>query len=806
MLCLAFVLLASGALNAQAASLPALVQSPAPIADLPSESAADTGLEEDPPAAPDTASSEDTDPATQLASSQGNERPQLPNIPLFRYNSHGSTMLQLVPATPSDAASALSSSHPRRNPTPFTFRRPIARFTATSTTSSLRGSLAHYALAPQITAPIGPPLPPGGPPFTQCSPSGYNCNILITFTKQGALQIDTDPNLPFYPPNIEGAGSLIGFQNNSNGPVHSLSFNAAPGVPYEAQWLCSVNMGGPTTYFNAPNVSIINIPAGATVSTPPYYFYNFWIGGVPNYPIGKTCDAVFTGGVPKAGSTYFSLHNVAANYPYFQVTTKLLIPRLTFQDAVAKDQTAIATLTLYPANTVSVTLDISTTAGSGGAVFAANNSTSITLSVTGSAQIPIKGVTPSSTANNIQLRATVSGTQRVTNFTVIKSDKIPLGSYTLLSKFTIGKVYAPTEGQLKLTGGTVELFYTNGTDITPNTTVDIYTGALDVNRVATGSPITYDLPPNKYGWYYVKMSTESSTLIMSTFTQNGTAAVTPWNGWYWPRKNSIPPNLYGQAALGSAFSPLEKYDAVYNTTERSREEANFGGSTAPYWHGHCWGWAAAAMAMAQPAGTTKNGIAFNQDEMEGLYSELAAFGTFQPGLTWVAGDPSPTGSIPATPVTEATDEQVDFWPDDFHNALVQYIRRGRVALISDLRARPGDTTSDEVWNHDVYWYESTMAEASGGNEKVIEVTTMIRSNTDGPAMPPDGSYRQDTYVYVLEYNPNGTINGSSPFQNWTSVPKFAPACFGTLQPEGFIWGPAAHCTITKANVDGLYQP
>jgi len=383
----------------------------------------------------------------------------------------------------------------------------------------------------------------------------------------------------------------------------------------------------------------------------------------------------------------------------------------------------------------------------------------------------------------------------VATVVVVKVEKIPLGRSADLSKFIIGKVYVPTKwgGELKLTGSNVQLFYTDGSDLDCDTAIQMFKGELDASRVAQGSPCTYDVPENEHGWYYAKIPNDARTEISAEFVQRGAASTTPWNGWYWPSLDSVNPNLYDETG---PYTPLKDYDTIYGTSERAAEEANYSGGDS--WWGHCWGWSLAAIAKTQPGATTTNGVVFSQDEMEGLYTELAEGATV--GWTWRVG--SPSAGIPAGPPTAATGEAVDSWADDVQNALRQYIRQQGKAMNGNLRDVSGGDAS-QVWNHDVYKYESTMSEATGGNEKVVEVTTLITANTDGPAMPPDTAKREDTYVYVLEYKNDGTIDGSSEKQNWKSCTGFAPQCLGTVNPNDLNWQ-GSHCGITKANVDGLY--
>ena len=151
------------------------------------------------------------------------------------------------------------------------------------------------------------------------------------------------------------------------------------------------------------------------------YYYNACVAGSCPNPRNTSADVVFPGGVPRGGSTYFSISNLSPNYSgYIQFSTTPVVPQLAFQDTLIAGLTAAATISLNPPNPASVTLSLTTTGGTGAAVFAGNNSSTMTVTVSGPQQIQIKGVTVSSVASNIQLSASVNGIQRALNFTVIE--------------------------------------------------------------------------------------------------------------------------------------------------------------------------------------------------------------------------------------------------------------------------------------------------------------------------------------------------------------------------------------------------
>ena len=132
--------------------------------------------------------------------------------------------------------------------------------------------------------------------------------------------------------------------------------------------------------------------------------------------------------------------------------------------------------------------------------------------------------------------------------------KHPLGYTTALSASEIGKVYVPSRygGVLTLNAGAY-LYYTDGSDLTSSVATQIYQGSLEASLVAQGSPCVYTVPQGKGGWYYFK--TPSGTSGMSNrFIEAGQALTRPWNGWWWPRTDSVNPNLY------DAGGPMDKYD------------------------------------------------------------------------------------------------------------------------------------------------------------------------------------------------------------------------------------------------------
>jgi hypothetical protein len=223
--------------------------------------------------------------------------------------------------------------------------------------------------------------------------------------------------------------------------------------------------------------------------------------------------------------------------------------------------------------------------------------------------------------------------------------------------------------------------------------------------------------------------------------------------------------------------------------------------------GHCFGWSLVAAALPQPQQTIKRDILFYPDEMEGLYSELgdAASGWGQ----WIMIN------IPASPVSTTQGEPIDGYAGTFQTVLASFLRKDHQIMNADLRSEvQGDELS--IWNHDIYKYSSTMVEAPGGNELIIDITTQITANVDfeGLTPPSDNASRNETYHYILEYwgrdagaGNAGRIRVPSQNQNWIACSHYPPKALGIVTGNIYsIYMPTgAHCSITREKVDALYQ-
>lgn len=371
--------------------------------------------------------------------------------------------------------------------------------------------------------------------------------------------------------------------------------------------------------------------------------------------------------------------------------------------------------------------------------------------------------------------------------------KNPLGQSTRFTGRTIGKVYVPTSdgGQLRLSGGDIQLFYTDGSDLQSGVAAQIYLGDLNGSMVAQGDPCSYDVPSGKAGWYYMQIAGSVSATVTSSFEEDGQASYRPWNGWWWPFVSSSGPTLYDFGG------PLDKYDSIYSTSARDWDASNE--SNGQGWWGHCWGWSIAAILIPVPQAVTKNGVSFTQDDMKGLYTQLADSDPYFDATLSVS-------FIPPGPPTSSPGEDVDAYCDDLYRILHASIRQDGVPVQSDMRAQatPPDRV-DEVWNQAIYKYTATFIEAPGqNNERIVQIDMVVSSNAD--FYPPPTTYTDDRveeYVYQLEFDTQGQLVRGSPAQNWISASHYPPHDLYRL--TGSPWT-GNNPWVTKTKVDGLYQP
>jgi hypothetical protein len=403
------------------------------------------------------------------------------------------------------------------------------------------------------------PLFAATPPFTQCSPSGYNCNMLISVDRNGTVTIDSDWNNYYYPPFNLDTVKLIGFQNNSRGTVYSIRIVATSMVNHPSVCLPPTN---PTLYV-APGVNYFNIPFGGDVAwppgpTPPLYWY-FW---PYSWPWGFSCDIVFPGGVPKGGKSYFSLAS-----SWFQAQVSAVSASLSFPQNITEGQTLSGTVTLYPSpSPTPVTLALTTTSGTGSAVFASPT----TFTQSGSFQIT--GVQRSSTAVNIKLSATANSQEvSKTYFTVSAPKPIITGPKTVwwFNGEDPNPTAYPTSVTLSATGNAANMTWSvtqgshritlaaSGNQATVRSSGSYWSGTQgDISVTATADGMTSDP---------FTITTKRPVRLAANPLFSGTECDVVTNAWYTTVaydlmdnfENMMEPNAGWNEALGTPSCPSD---------------------------------------------------------------------------------------------------------------------------------------------------------------------------------------------------------------------------------------------------------
>ena len=405
------------------------------------------------------------------------------------------------------------------------------------------------------------------------------------------------------------------------------------------------------------------------------------------------------------------------------------------------------------------------------------------------------------------------------NLTVCARAKVPLGgSLPSTGCPCCFKTYVPTKWGGRLFVDTVEsqgervnLEYPDGTPYDNDTETGV----------------------DKHGWYTFEVRHGSVPCTVETrFWQIGRADRRPWNFYWWSRKadyirepcgdgnrvadtTAAPGNVDVQVIAPSApaqacadiirsgtdgtletqaqgddvpvtvvnlfdvagdYQPLVKYDALHGTDARGWEARN--DTYTVEWYGHCLGGAMASILLEQPRPAA--GSPYNEDELEGLWAELGENG--DPDVYRI---PDEVIDIPVGPPHAGTDP-TDASAPPFHAILEEFLKGGRVALQSNLRAAPSlparpPPTPDAVWNHAIHEFFADYTEAEGGNERVVQIHITLQAN--GDERPPSDTEmdREVIYEYIITYLPNGipdpTLQGTS---DWISVSGEAVYAPGNL--------------------------
>jgi len=193
---------------------------------------------------------------------------------------------------------------------------------------------------------------------------------------------------------------------------------------------------------------------------------------------------------------------------------------------------------------------------------------------------------------------------------------------------------------------------------------------------------------------------------------------------------------------GSSAASYERYDT---TAFKEKPEVrglfgrtfSFGAARTPNWHGHCNGWAAAAIRHAEPQKSVyRNGVEFDTADIKALLAELYIYND----TAMLAG------------------EGTDINPGILHAILGNWLGRGSHPL--GMESDPGE----EKWNYPMYAYASASAKR-GQNRVEVKTNIAYAKDSDGEFYESPRIKRVKYFHYMLNLDAAGRITGGYYFRD-----------------------------------------
>ena len=210
---------------------------------------------------------------------------------------------------------------------------------------------------------------------------------------------------------------------------------------------------------------------------------------------------------------------------------------------------------------------------------------------------------------------------------------------------------------------------------------------------------------------------------------------------------------------GGTVNAMRKYDMAFNdgrmlaaayeqrdTTSGAKPTPRRGGllglrmvtsMETPNWHGHCNGWAAAAIRHAEPqTSVRRNGVTFTPADIKGMLAEVYIYND----LEYLVGQREVLNA------------------GAFHAAIANWLGRGQHPL--GMEADPGP----EKWNYPVYAYNMTSSRRSDRSVDVRLDVTYAKDSSGEYQQSPRNS-RVKTFRYRLDLDQQGNITGGVFYAN-----------------------------------------
>jgi hypothetical protein len=161
----------------------------------------------------------------------------------------------------------------------------------------------------------------------------------------------------------------------------------------------------------------------------------------------------------------------------------------------------------------------------------------------------------------------------------------------------------------------------------------------------------------------------------------------------------------------------------------------------PNWHGHCNGWAAAAIRHAEPQqSVSRNGVVFSPADIKGLLAELYIYND----LADLSGS---SGTIQA---------------GLFHAVVTNWLGRGAHPL--GMEADPGR----EKWNYPAYSFSSTARKRSA-RQVDVSLNLAYARETQGEYQRSPRIQRVKYFHYRLDLNEQGEIVGGEYYSDSSRI-------------------------------------
>lgn len=165
----------------------------------------------------------------------------------------------------------------------------------------------------------------------------------------------------------------------------------------------------------------------------------------------------------------------------------------------------------------------------------------------------------------------------------------------------------------------------------------------------------------------------------------------------------------------------------------------------PGWHGHCNGWAAAAIRHAEPqTSVRRNGVTFTPADIKALLAEIYMYSEAE----FLGGDDDENNP---------QDDAIN--PGLLHVVLANWIGRSShpVAMDSEL--------GKEVWNYPIYAFSSTSAKRSGGQQVEVRMNVAYAASTNQEYARSPRLKRTMSFHYLLDLDEEGKVTGGRYFSD-----------------------------------------